>query len=185
MADKQRNVALIVVDMQELFRPMLDKAKDNVTGNVVKLINASHEKHLPVFVTQHHDSGPNAHIVKFWNQGPLYRGSENWELIPEIKKCLVDEDTIIEKTTYDAFHDTDLNKRLTVLGVDTVVVSGVMTNICCETTARSAFVNNFNVIFPADGSATTTEEYQEATLMNIKLGFGIIQTCDEFISSLN
>ena len=42
---------------------------------------------------------------------------------------------IIEKTTYDAFHDTNLNERLSVLGVDTVVVSGVMTNICCETTA--------------------------------------------------
>ena len=185
MADKQRNIALIVVDMQELFRPMLDKAKENVTGNVVKLINTCHKKHLPVFITQHHDSGPNSKIVKFRNRDPLYRGSENWELVPEIKKCLIDEDTITEKATYDAFHDTNLNDRLLILGVDTVVVSGVMTNICCETTARSAFINNFNVIFPADGSATTTEEYQEATLMNIKLGFGIVQTCDEFISTLN
>ena len=141
--------------MQELLRLMLKKAK-NVTGNVV---NTRHEKHLPVFITQHHDSDPNAHIVKFWNKGPLYRGSENRELIPEIKKCLVNEDTIIEKTTYDAFHDTNLNERLSVLGVDTVVQSGVMTNICCETTACSAFINNFNVIFLVDGNATTMQEY--------------------------
>ena len=46
-----------------------------------------------------------------------------------------------------------------MLGVDTVVVSGVMTNICYETTAWSAFINNFNVIFPADGNATTMQEY--------------------------
>ena len=66
---------------------------------------------------------------------------------------------IIEKTTYDVFHDTNLNERLPVLRVDTVVVSGVMTNISCETTAWSAFINNFNVIFPADGNATTMQEY--------------------------
>ena len=57
-----------------------------------------------------------------------------------------------------------------MLGVDTVVVSDVMTKICCETTAWSAFINNFNIIFPVDGSATTMQEYQEAILMNIKLG---------------
>ena len=64
-------------------------------------------------------------------------------------KCLVNEDTIIEKTTYDALHDTNLNERLLVLRVNTVVMSGVMTNICYEMTAWSAFINNFNVIFPA------------------------------------
>ena len=108
--------------MQELFRPMLEKAKENVTGNIVKLINTCHKKHHPVFITQHRDSGSNAKIVKFCNRDPLYRGSENWELVPEIKKCLINKDTIIEKATYDAFHDTNLNERLSVLGVDTVVV---------------------------------------------------------------
>ena len=102
---------------------MLNKANENVTGNVVKLTRRST---FPSSITRHHDSDPNAHIVKFCNKGPLYRGSENRELIPEIKKCLVNEDTITEKTTYDVFHDTNLNERLSVLGVDTVVVSGVM-----------------------------------------------------------
>ena len=112
---------------------MLDKAKENVSGNVANYVTRSISPSS--LYTQHHDSDPNAHIVKFCNKGPLYRGYKKWELIPVINKCLVNEDTIIEKTTYDAFHDTNLNKRLSVLGVDTVVVSGVMTNICCETTA--------------------------------------------------
>ena len=43
-------------------------------------------------------------------------------MVPEIKKCLIDKDTIIEKATYDAFHDTNLNERISVLGMDTVVV---------------------------------------------------------------
>ena len=67
--------------------------------------------------------------------------------------------------------------------MDTVVVCGAMTNLCCETTARSAFVNNFDVVFLRDGNATTTQEFQDATLTNLEFGFAMIKTCQEFIAT--
>jgi isochorismate hydrolase len=56
-----------------------------------------------------------------------------------------------------------------------------MTNLCCETTARNAFVRDFRVFFLADVTATAGDEYQFATLRNLAFGFAYILTCDEII----
>ena len=58
--------------------------------------------------------------------------------------------------------------------MDTVVVCGAMTNLCCETTAQSAFANNFNVIFLRDCNATSTQEFHDATVENLDFGFATI-----------
>ncbi len=59
---------------------------------------------------------------------------------------------------------------------------GVVSNLCCETTARSAFVNNFNVIFLSDGNAARAKEFHDATIKNLEAGFATIMTCQEFIT---
>lgn len=69
-------------------------------------------------------------------------------------------------------------------GVDTVVVSGVITNLCCETTARTAFGNDFNVVFLRDGNAARSQDFHDASIMNLECGFATIKTCQEFIDSL-
>lgn len=76
----------------------------------------------------------------YYNVALLDRyGSKAWMLLPEL--ATKDGDTVLdEKCTYDMFHNTRLKQLLDDQGVDTVVISGVMTNLCCETTARYAFV---------------------------------------------
>lgn len=114
---------------------------------------------------------------------------------------------ITSKRTYDAFQGTELEGLLRRRGVDAVIVGGVMTNLCCETTARwcgrglggagpgphgmspamtprrSAFTKDFEVVFEVvflrDGNATATEEMQRATLLNIGFGFGRVLSCVE------
>ena len=75
--------------------------------------------------------------------------------------------------------------KLQQQGVDTVVVSGVLTNYCCEKTARTAFANDFNVIFLQDGNAAKTKAFHDASIKNLEYSFATIKSCQEFIDSLN
>ncbi|MCK5430721.1 MAG: isochorismatase family protein, partial [Anaerolineales bacterium] len=82
-----------------------------------------------------------------------------------------DGGTVILKSTYDAFLDTSLDNILHDNKVEQVVICGVMTHLCCETTARSAFIQGFDVFFTVDGTATYNQEHHLATLLNLSHGF--------------
>jgi nicotinamidase-related amidase len=86
---------------------------------------------------------------------------------------------VIEKPQYDAFHATLLEDVLRGRGVEQVVVSGVMTHLCCETTARSAFMRGFEVLFCVDGTATYTEAFHRSALLNLSHGFAVPVLCEE------
>ncbi len=75
------------------------------------------------------------------------------------------------KTQYDAFYNTSLEVHLCTQQVTQVVICGVMTHLCCETTARSAFMRGFEVFFTIDGTATYTEAHHRAALLNLSHGF--------------
>lgn len=63
------------------------------------------------------------------------------------------------------------------MGKKEVIVSGVMTNLCCETTAREAFVRGFRVFFSTDATATSSAELHDATLKNLAYGFTYLVDC--------
>lgn len=96
--------------------------------------------------------------------------------MPEIKQ-LAGKDEVVEKNTYSAFGNTRLQEMLEGMGVKEVIVTGVMTNLCCETTAREAFVRGFRVFFSADATGTADEELHEATLKNMAYGFAYLVDC--------
>lgn len=85
-----------------------------------------------------------------------------------------DDEVVIEKNTYSGFKGTGLEERLREMGVEEVIVTGVMTNLCCETTARDAFVRGFRVFFSTDATATADQGLHEATLMNMAYGFAYL-----------
>ncbi|CAG8785941.1 17907_t:CDS:2, partial [Racocetra persica] len=84
--------------------------------------------------------------------------------------------TIQSKTRYDTFYKTELNSLLTSLDIKTLIISGIKTNLCCETTARSAFDKNYDIVFLKDTTATNTKEMHKAILLNIGYGWGIVTT---------
>jgi isochorismate hydrolase len=59
-----------------------------------------------------------------------------------------------------------------------------MTNLCCETTARDAFVRNFRVFFLVDGTSTVSEDFHISTLKNLGYGFATLLSCAQFIHHL-
>ncbi|KAK2399915.1 nicotinamidase [Trifolium repens] len=87
------------------------------------------------------------------------------------------EDMVLEKSTYSAFRNTGLEEKLVEMGVEEVIVTGVMTNLCCETTAREAFIRGFRVFFSTDATATSDIDLHEATLKNMAYGFAYFVDC--------
>jgi ureidoacrylate peracid hydrolase len=91
---------------------------------------------------------------------------------------------LIVKHKFDAFFETDLDAILRYHRVDTVIITGTATNACCESTARSAFMRDYKVVFPSDANATFDEAMHRATLVNIDLLFGRVLTTEELLAEL-
>jgi ureidoacrylate peracid hydrolase len=92
-----------------------------------------------------------------------------------------DGDMIAEKDRYSAFHCpiSTLDRDLRARGIDTVLIAGTLTNVCCETTARDAMQLDYRVVMLADGCATRTDDEHNASLGAILNNFGDVATVDE------
>lgn len=88
---------------------------------------------------------------------------------------------VVVKHRYSGFHQTDLEMLLRVRGVRTVVPCGVATNVCVESTARDAFMRDFNVVFPSDATATYFAAAHAATLATIGVHFGEVAAVAEIV----
>ena len=115
--------------------------------------------------------------------GIINKGAESAALH---KRLVVDaRDILLDKPRFGAFHGTDLELILRTRGIDTVIISGITTNVCCETTAREAMVRDFHVFFLSDGTATrgmgnaSAAELQKATLTTLGFLFAQVLTVDE------
>ncbi len=96
------------------------------------------------------------------------------------------EDAQVTKTRYSAFiqGSSDIERRLRDRGIDTLLVTGTATNVCCESSARDAMMLNFKVVMVSDGLATHNDEEHNAALSIFYGLFGDVQTTDEAIESL-
>ena len=83
---------------------------------------------------------------------------------------------VILKHRYSAFYNTDLETILRCLKVEDLVITGIMTNMCCESTARDAYFRDYRVFFPADGTGSINEEMHLASLLNLAFGFAYVTT---------
>jgi ureidoacrylate peracid hydrolase len=95
-------------------------------------------------------------------------------------------DLTVQKRRFSAFiqGSSELHEILQQRGIDTLIITGTLTNVCCESTARDAMMLNYRVLMVADANATLTPEAHQAALMNILFVFGDVQTTDEVIRLL-
>ena len=93
------------------------------------------------------------------------------------------EDEIVKKYRFSAFLPgaSDLPARLRARGFDTVLITGTVTNVCCESSARDAMMSNFRVIMVSDGNAALTQAEHEASLTAFYLTFGDVMDTDMII----
>jgi ureidoacrylate peracid hydrolase len=96
------------------------------------------------------------------------------------------EDLVVEKTRFSAFiqGSSDLAEVLRARGLDTLLVTGTVTNVCCESTARDAMMLNFKTVMVTDGNAAVTDAEHNSSLVAFYLTFGDIMSTEEVIACL-
>jgi nicotinamidase-related amidase len=99
----------------------------------------------------------------------------------------MDQDIEVTKTAYSAFFPgtCDLPDVLRERGIDTVLIAGVLTNVCCESSARDAMMGGFRVVVIADANAARNEEEHAAALNNIYRNFGDVRSSTELAELLS
>ena len=114
----------------------------------------------------------------------LSEGTLGHELWPELE--VRPEDEIVKKFRCSAFMPgtSDLPDRLRARGFDTVLITGTVTNVCCESSARDANMTNFRTIMVSDGNAANSQEEHDASLTAFYNVFGDVMDTDMIIASL-
>jgi isochorismate hydrolase len=172
--------ALLVIDMQEYFKAVAS----GIIGNILSIIEACHARGMRVIFSRHGHkdiSKDGGMLDKWWGHLISY-GSKDWELIKSIVPK--ENDAVLDKNRYNAFHETGLDESLKSIKVNELIITGVLTNCCCETTARDAFVRDYRVFFVSDATATVNEELHISSLKNLAFGFAHIVSTDDLIRDL-
>lgn len=110
--------------------------------------------------------------------------SDGFKLFGELEP--VGGDMRVRKTTYSAFMpgSSDLDAQLKARGIDTVLITGTATNVCCESSARDAMLRDYRVAMISDGNATWTDEEHAGTLNTFAIFFGDVMTTDEALARI-
>ncbi len=178
--------ALLVIDVQnEYFSGALPVSHPpGSLENILKVMDAAHGAGVPTCVIQHHTPLPDAPVFA--------QGSPAWELHPEV--AARPREALIEKQLPGSFTGTHLAEWLEEQGADTVVISGYMTQMCCDTTSRQAFHRGLNVEFLSDATGTldlkneagavTAKELHRAILVTQAMRFAKVISAAEWIAAL-
>jgi ureidoacrylate peracid hydrolase len=190
------NAAVLVIDMQNGFcHPRGSFPSTGITlpdipavvAANAELLAAAHAAHVPVIYTRHvfrpgliDMPARSAHL---WPRDPvpLVRGSWDADIIDELAPA--EGDRIIDKNRYDAFLYTDLEVLLRALGVERLLVSGILTNVCVETTVRSAEQRDFDPYVASDCTSAYGETH-DAALAAMSLVFATVGKWRELFDRL-
>ncbi|HEY6781384.1 MAG TPA: isochorismatase family cysteine hydrolase [Thermoleophilaceae bacterium] len=138
-----------------------------------------HGVHIVHLALINREDDPNAERYDGWL--PVTRGSAGARVIEDF----VDpRDLIVEKNKDSGFFETDLDAQLRALGVDTVIITGMQTQICVQTTAADAFFRGYHVIVPPDGVVSAHDEDKARALEWLGSYCATIMNVDELSRSI-
>ncbi len=180
--------ALMVIDMQKFFldpeSPTYTCGGEAIIPNVKNLIGAFRRANSPIIYTKHvhHPDNLDAGIMGWWWEGMCLEGSPESEIHDELTP--LPNEKVVQKHRYSAFYNTDLETILRCLKIEDIVITGIMTNMCCESTARDAYYRDYRVFFPADSTGSINERMHLASLLNLAFGFAYITTADKITAQI-
>ncbi len=206
--------ALLVIDMQEYFlnpqspfaRAMerraagfadyyLERSRSTVEPNLQKLLARFRERGGRVIFTTVASEFPDGQDLSptFRRMNAEAMGEIGAKVIPprtdpwaHIVDSLepLEGEAVVNKTTFGGFASTGLDGTLRNLGIETLVIGGVVTNRCVETTARDATDRGYRVILVDDGTATYSPELQEMCMLSLMVSHGFVRTTEEILALL-
>ena len=178
--------ALLVLDMQRYFLDSDSHAfipsAAAIIPEIRALIDTYRLKNLPMIFTRHINTPDNAGMMAKWWRDSIRGDDPRSEIIHQLDTAHA---KVIVKSQYDAFYGTALQELLEANRVEQLVICGVMTHLCCESTARAAFMHGFEVFFAIDGTATYNEEHQRATLLNLSHGFATLVLAQDIVGKVS
>lgn len=176
--------ALLVIDVQnEYFSGAMPVTyPEHSLERITQAIDAANAAEIPVVLIQHAAATEQSKTFR--------KGSQNWELHPEVAERK--HDLLIEKHLPGSFTGTSLENWLKERGIDAVTISGYMTQMCCDTTARQASHLGFKVEFLSDATGTlafqnsegevSAEDLHNTILVVQQSGFSQVKSTDEWIN---
>jgi ureidoacrylate peracid hydrolase len=195
-----RKTALVVVDMQNAFMlpgvahtlcPMAEKIVPNINrlaeavrdtgGTVVWIKTTFTAETLKSWSTYYDITRPEQNAKRAEALAAGSRGHALWDGL-DVRP----DDVIVEKKRFSAFiqGSSNIADVLHARGIDTILVTGTVTGVCCESTARDAMMLNFNTVMVTDGTAAMTDEDHNASLSGFYMTFGDIMSTDMLIGCL-
>jgi ureidoacrylate peracid hydrolase len=192
-----RRTALVVIDLQNAFMDdavghavcpearaivpavnRLAKATRDAGGGVFWIKNTFDETCLTEWSVMQDISTPEGRARRAAAMSENTKGHELW---PALEVHPADE--IVKKYRFSAFLPgaSPLPDRLRARGFDTVLITGTVTNVCCESSARDAMMSNFRVVMVSDGNAAMTQAEHEASLTAFYLTFGDVMDTDMLV----
>ncbi|KAJ9602240.1 hypothetical protein H2200_013360 [Cladophialophora chaetospira] len=196
---------LLVVDMQVFFESMTT----NALPNILKLCEHFTEASAPIIFTKHGHTkaemvaDSSSQLVRKWGvSGSIGEGSAEGEIVPELHKFLPkakrkvtlgeslpepESSTfpkLLPKNTYDAFINTPLSTILEKARIERLVVCGVMTDCCCDTTARAAFNRGYETWLVSDACGSANKRQHAAGLNGFGFAFGEVLTTEEVVKRM-
>lgn len=182
-----RRTAVLVIDMLNDFcKPggaMVLPGYERLIGPQRAVISAARQSGAAVvFIADSHR--PNVRRDReFLKRTPhCIEGSWGARVIDDLEARA--DDVFVTKRRYSAFFNTDLDLTLQDLEIDTVIVMGVVTNICVRSTVHDAFFRGYRVVVPEDGVAATGPREQESSLYDIATHFGIVSDSRSVVAGL-
>jgi ureidoacrylate peracid hydrolase len=191
--------ALIVVDMQNYFVaegfPLEIPVARQIVPNINRLARAIRAAGGQIVWVQTTSAGALTYWANLHNRmltperskkrlEHLDEAAEGFALYPKLEPQPTD--LRVKKIKYSAFiaGSSDIDGQLKSRGIESLIITGTATNVCCESTARDAMMLDYRVIMVADGNASTTDEEHAATLNNFAIFFGDVLTTDDVIGRL-
>jgi ureidoacrylate peracid hydrolase len=165
--------------------PNINRIADAVRrtgGTVVWIQNAATEETLQSWSIRVEMDGPERTEKRLESMTPGSLGYQLWAALHTRP-----DDLYVQKTRFSAFiqGSSNLEAELRARGIDTVIVTGTVTNICCESTARDAMMRNFRTIMVTDANAAMTDELHNASLIAFYVRFGDIMSTEHLIRALD
>lgn len=192
-----KRTALLVIDMQNAFvapgAPIEVPAARAIVAPINRLAAALRERRVPVIWVMHENQKGGRDWAAFFDAfvapgkreaaaAALEAGSPLQALWPELE--VAPGDLRVAKNRYSAFIKNDFQRILEQRGIDTLLIAGTKTNVCCESTARDAMMLDFKVVLLSDCTAALSDDEQRATLENVIQQFGDVRTADEALALL-
>jgi len=143
--------------------------------NITMLLTTFRNAHLPIIFVKHDSINTSS---------PLHPSNAGNELEDYVKPLATNNEPLLHKSVNSAFIGTDLEKRLQTQGTSTVVIVGLITNQCCETTARIAANLGFNVLFVRDATATFDRHFEGKTIKASEMHFNTLANLNEEFATI-